>query len=244
MAVFRTLLFVLAGAAVGILTLRVLFPLPVGQDIAVSTASPATAATTIGSAAERGVRVRLLLDDNGIAGLDAELRALDDLSNFDVRLFNPFILSRPKLLSFTFDFFRLNRRMHNKSFTADGAATLVGGRNVGDIYFAFGPDMHYIDTDELALSPAAADVSTAFDAYWNGVSAFESAAFASAVTRAVDQVMERAAYALRLSPAEALEWIAQDEGGAQIVYETEPNTTWLDRFTVRVIGVLPAEWMM
>jgi len=124
------------------------------------------------AAAERGVRVRLLLDDNGIAGLDTDLRALDDLPNLEVRLFNPFTLRRPKLLSFTFDFTRLNRRMHNKSFTADGAATVVGGRNVGDIYFAFGPDEHYIDTDVLALGPAAADVSAAFDAYWNSASAY------------------------------------------------------------------------
>lgn len=413
------------------------------------------------AAAERGVRVRLLLDDNGIAGLDAELRALDDLPNFEVRLFNPFTLRRPKLLSFAFDFFRLNRRMHNKSFTADGAATVVGGRNVGDIYFAFGPDVHYIDTDVLAIGPAAADVSTAFDAYWNSASTYpaglilqptsdglerlqsavttaraadpaapylaaiarsplietlmtgpdavewagvtlvvddpgkglgepgaggllierlaailsdaatgptvsvdlisayfvpgqggtdlltglaaqgvvvrvltnaqeatdvltvhgsyaeyrpallaggvalgelradplipqqdrrlaaflagsasslhakvfaidgervfigsfnfdprsarlntemglliESPTFAQAVTRAVGQVMERGAYALRLSPEGAMEWVTQDESGVQVVQTTEPNTTWLDRTLVRIIGVMPVEWMM
>lgn len=124
------------------------------------------------SAAERGVRVRLLLDDNGISGLDKELRALDELSNMEVRLFNPFTLRRPKLLSFGFDFFRLNRRMHNKSFSVDGAATVIGGRNVGDIYFAFGPGEHYIDTDVLALGPAATDVAATFDDYWNSASAF------------------------------------------------------------------------
>jgi putative cardiolipin synthase len=413
------------------------------------------------AAAERGVRVRLLLDDNGIAGLDAELRALDDLPNLEVRLFNPFILRRPKLLSFSFDFFRLNRRMHNKSFTADGAASLVGGRNVGDIYFAFGQDEHYIDTDVLTLGPAAADVSVAFDAYWNSASAYpaglilpdapgglaqlkakvtaaraadlaapyleaisqsplmrtlttgpdavewarvtlvtddpakglgqqgadgllierlmailsdqatgptvsvdlisayfvpgkggtdlltglatqgvavrvltnaqeatdvvtvhgsyagyrlallaggvtlgelradpliprqdqrlatylagsasslhskvfaidgervfigsfnfdprsarlntemglliESPTFAVAVTQAVDQVMQRGAYAVRLSPTQALEWVTQDESGRQIVQTTEPNTTWLDRTVVKIIGILPVEWMM
>jgi len=413
------------------------------------------------AAAERGVRVRLLLDDNGIAGLDAELRALDDLPNLEVRLFNPFTLRRPKLLSFAFDFFRLNRRMHNKSFTADGAASVVGGRNVGDIYFAFGPDEHFIDTDVLTLGPAAADVSASFDAYWNSASAYpaglilpaapfglarlqadiasaqasdlagpyleaisqspvmrtllagpeavewaqvklvtddpakglgqqgaggllidrlaailtdqatgptvsvdlisayfvprqggtdlltglaaqgvavrvltnaqeatdvvtvhgsyagyrpvllaggvalgelksdplipqqdqslatflagsasslhskviaidgervfigsfnfdprsarlntemglliESPTFAVAVTQAVDQVMERGAYALRLSPTNALEWVTQDEAGAQTVQTTEPNTTWFDRIMVKIIGVLPVEWMM
>jgi len=413
------------------------------------------------AAAERGVRVRLLVDDNGIAGLDQKLRALDDLANFEVRLFNPFTLRRPKLLSFAFDFFRLNRRMHNKSFTADGAASIVGGRNVGDIYFAFGPDEHFIDTDVLAFGPAAADVSAAFDAYWNSASAYpaalilpaaadglaqlhaavakagasdlavpylaairqsplirtllagpyavewarvtlvvddpdkglgqqgaggllierlatilkdavtgpvvsldlisayfvpgqggtdlltglaaqgvavrvltnaqeatdvvavhgsyagyrpallaggvtlgelradplipqqdqtlasllagsasslhskvfsidgqrvfigsfnfdprsarlntemglliESPTFAAAVSLAMDQVMEDGAYVVRLSPADALEWVLQDANGAQIVQSIEPNTTWLDRFIVRVIGVLPLEWMM
>lgn len=103
-----------------------------------------------------------MLDDNGITGLDAPLRTLDDLPNVEVRLFNPFTLGPPKQLSYAFDFVWLSRRMHNKSFTADGAATVVGGRNVGDIYFAFGPDQHYIDTNVLALGPAAAEVSTAF----------------------------------------------------------------------------------
>jgi cardiolipin synthase C len=124
------------------------------------------------AAAERGVRVRLLLDDNGIPGLDAELAALNALPNMDVRIFNPFMLRQPKLLSYGFDFFRLNHRMHNKSFTADGVATVVGGRNVGDIYFAFGPDVHYVDTDVLALGQAAADVSSTFDDYWNSASAY------------------------------------------------------------------------
>jgi putative cardiolipin synthase len=72
----------------------------------------------------------------------------------------------------------------------------------------------------------------------------ESPVFASAVTGALDQVMERGAYALRLSPSGALEWTSMGEGGTLIVHATEPNTTWFDRFIVRVIGILPVEWMM
>jgi putative cardiolipin synthase len=123
-------------------------------------------------AAERGVRVRLLLDDNGIPGLDPILAELDALETVEVRIYNPFTLRQPKLLSYGFDFPRLNRRMHNKSFTADGVATVVGGRNVGDIYFAYGPGTHYIDTDVLSLGPAAADVGAMFDAYWNSASSY------------------------------------------------------------------------
>ncbi|MCB5362496.1 phospholipase D family protein [Pusillimonas sp. CC-YST705] len=86
-------------------------------------------------AADRGVRVRLLLDDNGIAGLDDELAALDAHANIQVRLFNPFLLRWPKMLGYFTDFSRLNRRMHNKSLTADNQVTIIGGRNIGDEYF-------------------------------------------------------------------------------------------------------------
>lgn len=95
-------------------------------------------------AAERGVRVRLLLDDNGITGLDDDLAALAALPGIEIRLYNPFILRRPKALGFVFDFLRLNRRMHNKSLTADGAVSILGGRNIGDIYFSFGDGIHYV----------------------------------------------------------------------------------------------------
>ena len=70
-------------------------------------------------AALRGVRVRLLLDDNGIRGLDGTLAALDALPNFQVRLFNPFAYRTFKWANYVTDFSRLNHRMHNKSFTAD-----------------------------------------------------------------------------------------------------------------------------
>ncbi|QQO46784.1 phosphatidylserine/phosphatidylglycerophosphate/cardiolipin synthase family protein [Paracoccus sp. MC1862] len=123
-------------------------------------------------AAERGVRVRLLLDDNGIAGLDPDLAALDALAGVEVRLFNPFILRRPKVLGYAFDFVRLNRRMHNKSLTADGAMSILGGRNIGDIYFAFGEGVHYIDTDVLVAGPAAHAVGADFDRYWASGSAY------------------------------------------------------------------------
>ena len=117
-------------------------------------------------AAERGVRVRLLLDDNGISGLDGDLAALDALPNVEVRLFNPFILRTLKPLGYAFDFVRLNRRMHNKSLTADGAVSILGGRNIGDIYFGFGTGVQFIDTDVMIVGKAAADTGTDFDRYW------------------------------------------------------------------------------
>ncbi|ANT63236.1 phospholipase (plasmid) [Salipiger sp. CCB-MM3] len=126
------------------------------------------------AAAERGVRVRLLVDDNGIPGLDALLAELDAMPTADVRIFNPFTLREPKLASYLFDFSRLNRRMHNKSMTVDGVATVVGGRNIGDIYFAYGEGTHYFDVDALALGPIVSDVSGAFDRYWNSASSYDA----------------------------------------------------------------------
>lgn len=124
------------------------------------------------AAAERGVRVRFLLDDNGVPGLDNVLSALDAHPNIEVRLFNPFTLRRPKVLSWVFDFPRLNRRMHNKSMTVDGAVSIVGGRNIGDIYFAYGDGPAYVDLDVLAVGPIAEDTSRDFDRYWASASAY------------------------------------------------------------------------
>jgi putative cardiolipin synthase len=121
-------------------------------------------------AAERGVRVRLLLDDNNTAGLDRTIAALDAHPNIEVRLFNPFRWRRWRLLSYLFDFARLNRRMHNKSFTADGAATIIGGRNVGDEYFDAGHELSFVDLDVLAIGPVCEEVTRDFERYWNSPS--------------------------------------------------------------------------
>lgn len=123
-------------------------------------------------AAERGVRVRLLLDDNGIRGLDADLAALDAHPDIQVRLFNPFMLRHPKWVGYITDFARLNHRMHNKSFTADNRASIVGGRNIGDQYFGAGGGALYADLDVLAIGPVVNRVSDAFDDYWTSASAY------------------------------------------------------------------------
>jgi cardiolipin synthase C len=117
-------------------------------------------------AANRGVRVRLLLDDNGTTGLDPELAALNAHPNIEVRLYNPFNLRRLKSLSYAFDFFRLNRRMHNKSFTVDGIATIMGGRNVGDEYFGADQNAIFVDFDVLAMGAIVHEVAADFDKYW------------------------------------------------------------------------------
>jgi putative cardiolipin synthase len=117
-------------------------------------------------AAERGVRVRLLLDDNNTTGLDGLLTTLDAHPNVEVRLFNPFSFRRHRVLAYLTDFVRLNRRMHNKSFTADGQATILGGRNVGDEYFDLGEEVSFTDLDVLAVGPVVEDEARDFERYW------------------------------------------------------------------------------
>jgi putative cardiolipin synthase len=127
-------------------------------------------------AAERGVRVRLLLDDNGTARLDEDIAALDGHPNISVRLFNPFAIRFPKSLNYFTEFSRLNRRMHNKSLTADNQATIVGGRNVADEYFAAGSGRLFADLDVLAVGRVVGEVSADFDRYWNSEAAWPARA--------------------------------------------------------------------
>ena len=133
-------------------------------------------------AAERGVRVRLLLDDNNTAGLDASLAVLDAHPNIEVRLFNPYAWRRFRTLGLLADFKRLNQRMHNKSFTADGHATVVGGRNVGDEYFDATGQVLFADLDILAVGAVVTAVEKDFDRYWNSRSAYPAAGLLAPVT--------------------------------------------------------------
>lgn len=122
-------------------------------------------------AADRGVRVRVLLDDNNTTHTDAVLAGLNSHPNIEVRLFNPFMLRQPRWWGFLTDFSRLNRRMHNKSFTADNTLTIIGGRNIGDEYFGATDDVLFADLDVLSAGAAVQDVSTDFDRYWHSASA-------------------------------------------------------------------------
>ncbi|MCH1930794.1 phospholipase D family protein [Shewanella sp. A25] len=118
-------------------------------------------------AADRGVRVRLLLDDLASANLDAQLIELVSHPNISIRLFNPSIERENRTLAMLFSFNRLNHRMHNKSFTVDNLMTIVGGRNIGDEYFAANRDLEFGDFDLLAMGSAVSQVSDEFDRYWN-----------------------------------------------------------------------------
>lgn len=118
-------------------------------------------------AADRGVRVRLLLDDVFTTASDRKLVLLNEHPNIEVRLFNPISRSGFKWLNFVYDFRRANRRMHNKSFSVDNAVCLIGGRNIADEYFELKDGAAFVDFDVLAVGPIVAEISASFDDFWN-----------------------------------------------------------------------------
>ena len=128
-------------------------------------------------AAGRGVRVRMLLDDANTAGLDPTIAALDAHPNIEVRLYNPFVQRGSRALGYLSDFTRLNRRMHNKSFTVDNQIAVVGGRNIGNEYFGAGGGVVFADLDVAAVGPVVRQVSMEFDTYWSSPSAYPAASF-------------------------------------------------------------------
>lgn len=123
-------------------------------------------------AADRGVRVRLLVDDMAIPGRDLGAIVLDEHPNFEIRIFNPFSRNTSRMKQLLTRFGSVTRRMHNKSFTADNQFTVVGGRNIGDEYFEANPDLAFGDLDVLAVGPVVARVSATFDEYWNDALAY------------------------------------------------------------------------
>ena len=121
-------------------------------------------------AANRGVRVRLLVDDAFYKASDSVKASLDAHSNVEICVFNPLTYRRWSILDFIFDFRRINRRMHNKLMVVDNAAAIVGGRNIGDIYYGVNTVANYRDLDVWAVGTVVHDLSAVFDRYWDSPS--------------------------------------------------------------------------
>lgn len=134
-------------------------------------------------AAQRGVQVRLLVDDLYTAHTEQLLLALGATPNIEIRLFNPFCCARSSLATrFTasaLDIRRLNHRMHNKLFVADGSLAVVGGRNIADEYFTLNTSQNFVDMDALVAGRVVADLSAIFDRYWNSQEVYPLAAIAT-----------------------------------------------------------------
>ncbi len=131
--------------------------------------------TQLLESADRGVKVRLLVDDLDARAKNEGLAALAAHPNIEVRLFNPWATRSGKVAGLgesISSFKRINRRMHNKSWIADNRIALVGGRNVGDEYFGAGEETNFVDLDFAMVGPVVRDISASFDKYWNSPSAY------------------------------------------------------------------------
>ena len=139
-------------------------------------------------AADRGVRVRVLVDDGATLAGDEQLLTLDAHPRIEVRIFNPFDYRGGNQLLRGIDFLlnasRLDYRMHNKLLVADNAVALIGGRNIGNQYFQMDPESQFADDDVFSAGPIARRLSATFDEFWNSGMAIPARALARPERRA------------------------------------------------------------
>ena len=186
-------------------------------------------------AADRGVQVRLLVDDFDARAKNAGFAAFAAHPNIDVRLFNPFA-SRSGGLRLASegarDFGRINRRMHNKSWIADNRIALVGGRNLGDEYFGASDEVNFVDLDFAMVGPVVRDISASFDRFWNSSAAWPmelldpEASNADALTRLRTMLDERSAGGRDSRYAQAL----RDNDGVQRLVQGDWALQWSAKY--------------
>lgn len=123
-------------------------------------------------AADRGVKVRLLIDDNNAKSMEGIYLALSQHQNIEVKLFNPYRFRSVRPIDMVLDLKRINRRMHNKSFIADNQVALIGGRNMTNQYYNASDNYQFSDVDVMLVGQAVDDISHSFDEYWNNSYAY------------------------------------------------------------------------
>jgi putative cardiolipin synthase len=155
------------------------------------------------AAADRGVRVRMLLDDLNTAGQDQALMGLTRHPRIEVRLYNPLPTGRihigTRLLASLTDLRRINHRMHNKMFVVDNVMGVTGGRNLGDAYFLRDTDSNFLDIDVLVAGPTVRSLSTTFDRFWNDPLAYPVAAVVDEAAEAAKPLTAASAALLDVS---------------------------------------------
>lgn len=204
--------------------------------------------------AQRGVRVRLLLDGWGARPSDEQLRELAAVPNFEVRVFNPLIHSRWPMVSLLLDFDRAQRRMHNKLLVVDGLAAITGGRNVGEEYFQQRREFAFADVDALTIGPVVADLAAGFDIFWNDAIAAvvlprEGAASSDSASTWTAAPLSPSGRYLKCLQADCLRYFA---GRTTAVYDLpgkvdplQPNAaTSLGSEISKVIGVVRSELLI
>lgn len=179
------------------------------------------------AAAERGVRVRLLVDDLHTSGEDRRFLRLGSDPHIEVRLFNPFVGGRlalwTRVLFALHDIPRINHRMHNKLFVADNALAITGGRNIGDQYFVRDDQSNFIDLDVIAAGSVVPQLSESFDAFWNSRYAYPIASLASAASGAPSP---RAVGNSR--PVDGADWLAHALNAGVLPLQWVPATVLAD----------------
>ncbi|MGO3543488.1 MAG: phospholipase D family protein [Pseudomonas helleri] len=175
-------------------------------------------------AADRGVRVRILLDDTASDGLDDILATLAAHPNIQIRLFNPLQLGRStgvtRAMGRLFNLSRQHRRMHNKLWLADNSVAIVGGRNLGDEYFDAEPDLNFTDIDLLCVGPVAEQLGHSFDQYWNSALSQPIGDFVSSRLSHVELTKARGALEASLKQSKAAHQVLYQQLAA---YETDPQ---------------------
>lgn len=189
------------------------------------------------AAADRGVRVRLLLDDMDARAKNFELAGLDAHANIEVRLFNPFgsrAGTARKLTELMTGFSRLNHRMHNKAWIADNRFAIAGGRNIGDEYFSVGEGVNFIDLDFAMLGPAVDKMSASFDQYWNSAAVWPMATLSPQSDNQKSLDIIRTNTKAIAEQAAATPWL-QALAGVDVVQHIRAGTLhfhWTDRWQV------------
>jgi putative cardiolipin synthase len=193
-------------------------------------------------AAERGVRVRMLLDDMNAEGMDPGLLALDAHPNIEIRLYNPFrnrggVMRMYELVQRVVS---VNHRMHNKAWIADGRMAVVGGRNVGQEYFGAGRETNFRDLDLVLFGPAVAQASAVFDAYWNSAAAVPIAALSRKGPNQLRVLME--AVDKEATGPEAQRYLQRVEASPQVraYFAGRLQPHWSTG--VRVVADPPLKW--
>ena len=163
-------------------------------------------------AANRGVRVRALIDDSTQSGRDNALLAYNAHPNIEVRVFNPFAYRGSRAFGYVSDLDRLNHRMHNKLIAADNAVALIGGRNIADHYFGINEVENFRDLDIAAIGPVVRDLSASFDAFWNSVWAYPVDALLDKNGRTTQAELDEQASVARARLSKAPFPLALDQG--------------------------------
>ena len=194
------------------------------------------------AAAERGVRVRILIDDMNAAGLDPAWMALDAHPGIELRLYNPFRNREGigRMVELVQRVFSINHRMHNKAWIADGRVAIIGGRNIGEEYFAADARMNFRDLDLMLFGPAVAQASAIFDRFWNSPAAIPIAALHERTAGGLQSAI--AGFDAEATEARAAPYLARVAASPTVrdYLRQQLRPVWTDR--LQVLSDPPLKW--